>query len=70
MNMREFSPEKIPQWPEVGDINLSNNTGFRGLSNDHMSVISSATLLGLMWLVGFVIAAILLTLILLFLVRK
>lgn len=71
--MREVDPEEIPKRPELrGDMNLPGNTGSSGTVNDHVSVRSSATPPGLLWLVGPVIAAILLTaaLILLFVVKK
>jgi len=71
--MREVGPEEVPKRPELRDnMNLPTNTGSSGTSNDHVSVRSSATPPGLLWLVGPVIAAILLTaaLILLFVVKK
>jgi len=70
--MREVGPEEVPKRPELRDMNLPTNTGSSGITNDHVSVRSSATPPGLLWLVGPVIAAILLTaaLILLFVVKK
>lgn len=70
--MREVGPEEVPIKPEIGDTYLPSNPGSSGSSNDHVSVKSSATPPGLLWLVGPVIAAILLTaaLILLFVVKK
>lgn len=72
LEMREVGPEEVPKRPELRDMNLPSNTGSSGTSNDHVSVRSSATPPGLLWLVGPVIAAILLTaaLILLFVVKK
>lgn len=69
--MREVGPEEVPKRPELRD-NFPSNPGSNGQSNDHVSVRSSATPPGLLWLVGPVIAAILLTaaLILLFVVKK
>lgn len=73
LEMREVGPEEIPKRPEMRDVNLpGSNSGSNGAINDHVSVRSSATPPGLLWLVGPVIAAILLTaaLILLFVVKK
>lgn len=72
LEMREVGPEEVPKRPELRDMNLPSNTGSSGTTNDHVSVRSSATPPGLLWLVGPVIAAILLTaaLILLFVVKK
>jgi len=71
LEMREVGPEEVPKRPELRDMNLPTNTGSSGSSNDHVSVRSSATPPGLLWLVGPVIAALLTAaLILLFVVKK